>query len=117
MTSGSSMRYSIDEALSGMLATIEQSEFTDSPEELATAFERLAGEFPLFAPMAAGVNAEAVQIALGKMVQKSILQHAEGKYVLTTEGRNACVSSKRMLFNAGAITQLEAAARSFLVGP
>jgi hypothetical protein len=113
MTTGGSMRYSLDEVLSGMLASLEGDEFPDDPAEVAAAFEGLAAEFPMFAPMAAGVDPEAVADALKSMEAKAILKRGEGKYILTAEGRAQCVSSKRTLFNRRDVEQLEAAAKVF----
>jgi len=61
-----SMRFSLDEVLSGMLASIESDSFTDDTTRLASMFEGLAGEFTLFAPLASGVDPQAVVNALTK---------------------------------------------------
>lgn len=108
-----SMKFSLDEVLQGMLASIEQDSFTDDPARLASMFEGLAATVALFAPMAAGVDPQAVAGALKRLEDKSILTHADGKYTLTTTGRAHCVSSKRTLFSRGDQEQLEAAARTF----
>jgi hypothetical protein len=107
------MRYSLDEVLSGMLATIESNDFSDDAPAIAAAFEGLAGKFEIFAPMAAGVDPGAVTAALQAMEAKAILKRADGRYVLSAEGRAQCVSSKRTLFNKKDLDQLEEAARAF----
>lgn len=109
----SSMKFSIDEVLQGMLASIEQDSFTDDAARLAAMFEGLAGSVALFAPMANGVDPQAVAAALKKLEDKAILKHTDGTYTLTETGRAHCVSSKRTLFNKGDQEQLEAAAKVF----
>jgi hypothetical protein len=107
------VRYSLNEVLSGMLATIESNEFPDDATALAATFEQLATQFPMFAPMAAGVDPAAIAEALQAMEDKAILKHADGRYVLSAEGRARCVSSKRTLFGPQDVEQLEQAARAF----
>jgi hypothetical protein len=116
MTSGSdpaSMRYSLDEVLSGMLASTTHTTFTNDAARLALVFEGLASSFPMFRPFAAGVDPAAVEQALKKLETRKILQQQEGKFVLTVDGRAACASGKRTLFNAADRAQLEEAARAF----
>jgi len=48
-----SMKYTIDEVLSGMLASIELDMFTDDPQRLGEAFKGLSQQAPIFAPFAA----------------------------------------------------------------
>ncbi len=108
-----SMRFALHEVLSGMLASTERDSFTDDAPRLATMFEGLAAEYPLFAPLAAGVDPEAVAQALATLEAKGFLEHADGAYVLTEAGRAHCVTSKRTLFNQGARAELEGAARIF----
>ena len=116
-SSPQSMRYSLDEVLSGMLGSITRDEFTDNTERLGALFKSLSQEYPLLAPYAA-IAAEAdfsaiLRDALGELVKKKWLQQEPGRYALTKEGRAACVSSKRIIFRASDIEQLEAAARHF----
>lgn len=107
------MKFALHEVLSGMLASIEQDRFTDDVTRLAAMFEGLATTVPLFAPMAAGVDPEAVAHALKTLADKAVLEHANGEYVLTDAGRAQCVSGKRTLFNRGDQEQLETAAKTF----
>lgn len=113
-SSGSqSMKFALHEVLQGMLASVEQDTFTDDVTRLAAMFEGLATTVPLFAPLAAGVDPQAVAHALKALEDKAILAHADGKYTLTEAGRAHCVSGKRTLFNRGDQEQLEAAAKMF----
>ena len=112
-----SMRYTIDEVLSGMLASIERDTFTDDSQRLGEVFKGLAQEAPLFAPFAA-VAGEAdfsavLEGALQTLVSDGHLEHGAGRYQLTPPGRARCVASKRTLFNASDIADLEAGARYF----
>ena len=112
-----SMRYTLDEVLSGMLASIERDEFTDDHQRLGEAFRGLSQEAPLFAPFAA-VAGEAdfsavLENTLQTLVSDGHLQHEKGRYQLTSAGRARCVTSKRTLFSAGDIKDLEAGARYF----
>lgn len=107
------MKFTLNEVLSGMLASVEQDTFTDDVKRLAAMFEGLASTVPLFAPMAAGVDPEAVASALKTLEDKAILTHAGGAYTLTEAGRAHCVSGKRTLFNRGDQEQLETAAKTF----
>ena len=112
-----SMRYSIDEVLSGMLASITRDKFTDDVERLGAVFKTLSAKHPLLAPFAA-IGGEAnfsavLRVALQKLVDKALIHHEPGRYTLTPQGRASCVSSKRTLFKAGDMGQLEAAARDF----
>ncbi len=107
------MKFTLNEVLQGMLASIEADSFTDDATRLAAMFEGLATSVPLFAPMAAGVDPQAVAQALESLEKKGVLAHADGKYSLTETGRATCVSGKRTLFNKGDQEQLEAAAKTF----
>lgn len=108
-----SMHFQLHEVLSGMLASTSKNSFSDDVSRLTVMFERLAATVPLFAPMATGVDAQAVARALQTLETKAFLQHADGLYTLTDAGRAHCVSSKRMLFGQDDREQLEAAARVF----
>ena len=108
-----SMRFTLPEVLAGMLASIEGDGFTDDPERLAAMFEGLAGEYSLFAPLAAGVDVDAVRNALQDLGRDGFLAQEEGRYLLTDIGRAHCVRSKRTLFNRKDIEQLEQAATAF----
>ncbi len=108
-----SMRFELHEVLSGMLGSVETDTFTDDVARLAAMFESLAGNFSLFAPLAAGVDPAAVGKALQMLQDKNVLQHVGAQYALTAEGRAACRSSKRTLFNKRDVEQLEEAAKVF----
>ena len=112
-----SMRYTIDEVLSGMLASIERDTFTDDSQRLGEVFKGLAHEAPLFAPFAALAGeadfAAVLEGALQTLVSDGHLEHGEGRYQLTSAGRARCITGKRTLFNASDITDLEAGARYF----
>jgi hypothetical protein len=105
----------LDEVLSAMLATIEADEFPSDPAPLAASLEDLASRFALFAPMATGVDPEAVGRVLNTLETKEIIARVDGKYVMTPEGRARCLSSKRTLFNQQDCEQLDEAARAFMV--
>jgi hypothetical protein len=107
------MRFSLDEVLAGMLATVEADHFADDPARLAALIERLAGQFTLLAPLAQGVDATALGNALATLEQRKCIEHADGTYTLSAEGRAQCVGSKRTLFNQQDREQLEEAARQF----
>lgn len=108
-----SMRFSMDEVLSGILASITTDSFTDDHPRLATMFDSLAKTYPLCAPLAAAVDPGAVQKAFDKLVSKGTLDHADGAYKITIAGRIQFVGSKKMLFNQGDGEQLAAAAKEF----
>jgi hypothetical protein len=108
-----SMRFSLPEVMSGMLASLESDRFTDDPVQLTALIEELAGQFSLFAPLAAAVDAEAVAGAFNDLRDKEFLVHEDGRYILTDTGRAHCIRSKRTLFNKGDIEQLEQAAVIF----
>ena len=112
-----SMRYSIDEVLSGMLASIEQETFTDDSQRLGDVFKGLAGQAPLFAPFAALADeadfSAVLEGALQTLVSNGHLERQPGRYQLTSTGRARCITSKRTLFNASDIADLEAGARYF----
>ena len=105
------MRFAPDELLSGMLATVEGNDFPADPPTLQTIFVKIATEFPLFAPFTA--LDDAVGRAIGVLEGRKSLVRAGERYTLTTEGRAACVSSKRTLFSRGDREQLEGAAAVF----
>ena len=112
-----SKQYSIDELLTVMLTSIKRNEFTDDVERLGAVYKKLSTKHPLLAPFAA-VGGEAdfsavVKDARQKLVDKEFIHHEPGRYTLTPKGRASCVSSKRMLFKAGDVGQLEATARDF----
>jgi len=111
------MRYTIDEVLSGMLASIEGDTFTDDSQRLGEVFKGLAQEAPLFAPFAALADeadfSAVLEGALQTLVSDGHLEHQAGRYQLTSTGRARCITSKRTLFNASDIADLEAGARYF----
>ena len=106
-----SMRFSPDELLSGMLATVDGNDFPADQPTLRAMFAEIATEFPLFAPFTA-VD-DAVQRAIGVLAGRKSLVLGGERYTLTTEGRAACVSSKRTLFNRDDCNQLDGAAAVF----
>ena len=108
-----SLRFSLEEVLAGMLATLEGDHFSDDTAALAASFETLASQFTLFAPFAGAVAPDAVGKAFGSLEAKSHLGREPGKYVLTAEGRVHCISTKRTLFNRADCEQLEAATHIF----
>ncbi len=110
-----SMRFALHEVLSGTLATIEADHFSDDHARLAAVIEELAGKYSMFAPMAAGIDPAALAAALDTLEQRLFITHGDGQYLLTTDGRNKCVGSKRTLFNQRDREELEAAATSFSV--
>ena len=111
------MRYTVDEVLSGMLASIERDHFTDDAQALAEAFKGLAAQGPLFAPFAALAGGPDFSVilesALETLVKNGHLEHPPGLYRLTPVGRARCITSKRTLFSAGDIRDLEAGALYF----
>lgn len=111
MTTTNSMRFSPAELLSGMLATIDGSDFPADETALRAVFAKIGAEFPLLAPF--NTNDGAVQKAISALEERKALVLADGRYVLTAEGRAACVSSKRTLFNRDDREQLEGAAAIF----
>ena len=114
-----SMRHTIAEVLSGMLASLERDTFTDDSQRLGEVFKGLAREAPLFAPFAAvageGDFSAVLEGALQALVSDGHLEHDAGRYRLTSAGRARCITSKRTLFNASDIADLEAGARYFEV--
>jgi len=112
-----SMRYTIDEVLAGMLASIELDTFTDDSQRLGEAFKGLAQQAPIFAPFAALVGeadfSAVLEGTLQTLVSDGHLEHQPGRYYLPEPGRARCITSKRTLFNAGDIRDLEAGARYF----
>jgi hypothetical protein len=112
-----SMRYTIDEVLSGMLASIEQDTFTDDSQRLGEAFKGLSQQAPIFAPFAALVGeadfSAVLDTTLQTLVSDGHLERQPGFYHLPEAGRARCITSKRTLFNVGDIRDLEAGARYF----
>jgi hypothetical protein len=112
-----SMRYTIDEVLAGMLASIELDKFTDDPQRLGEAFKGLSQQAPIFAPFAAVVGeadfSAILEGTLETLVSDGHLERQPGCYYLPEPGRARCITSKRTLFNAGDIQDLEAGARYF----
>lgn len=112
-----SMRYTIDEVLSGILASIERDTFTDDSERLGEVFKGLAHEAPLFAPFAALAGEADFSAVLANTLQALVndgrLEHLPGRYWLPAPGRARCITSKRTLFNASDIADLEVGARYF----
>ena len=94
-----------------MLATLEGDRFSDDTAALAASFETLASQLTLFAPVA-GAGAGAPD-AVGSHEAKSHHGRDSGKYLLTTEGRVHCISTKRTLFNRADCEQLTAATHIF----
>jgi hypothetical protein len=111
------MRYTVDEVLSGMLASIGRDHFTDDTQALGEIFKGLATQGPLFAPFAALADGPdfsvTLQRALETLVKNGHLEHSPGRYRLTPVGRARCVTSKRTLFSSGDIRDLEAGAHYF----
>ncbi|MBI2910902.1 MAG: hypothetical protein HYY05_02080, partial [Chloroflexi bacterium] len=103
----------LSEVLSGMLASLGSDRFTDDTQRLAAMFEQLAAQYPMFAPLAAGVDPAAVGDALRTLEEKKYIEHDNGHYLLTAKGRAHCVSSKQTLFNRKDAEQLQEAARVF----
>jgi hypothetical protein len=112
-----SMRYTVDEVLAGMLASIELDMFTDDPQRLGEAFKGLSEQAPIFAPFAALVGeadfSAVLEGTLQTLVSDGHLEREPGFYHLPEAGRARCITSKRTLFNAGDIEDLEAGARYF----
>jgi hypothetical protein len=112
-----SMKYTLDEVLAGMLASIEKDHFTDDTEKLGEIFKGLSEQSAIFAPFGAiGDESDfsaAVEKALGVLERDGHLEHPPGRYRLTPEGRARCVTAKRTAFNASDINDLEAGAKYF----
>lgn len=112
-----SMRYRIEEVLSGMLASIERDEFSDDTQKLGALFKELSHQAPLFAPYAALAGetdfSAVLASALQTLVNDGHLAHEPGRYLLTAPARARCITSKQTLFNAGDRKDLETAARYF----
>jgi len=100
-----------------MLSSVALDKFTDDHQRLGEIFKGLSKTHSLLAPYAAAAGeadfSAVLKDALQKMVDKKLLQHESGQYVLSPENRAQCVRSKRTLFNAADIQQIEAAARDF----
>ena len=105
------MRFSHQELLAGMLATLQGDSFTDNADTLQTTFTKVGTEFPLLAMFA--VNDSAASDALGALETSGVLLRADGRYSLSPQGRAHCVSSKRTLFSKRDTEQLEGAALIF----
>jgi hypothetical protein len=112
-----SMRYQMDEVLSGMLASLPVDRFSDDPAGLGATFKGLAGEFPLFGPFGALADgadySAALASAFDTLVQKGWLAREPGWYTLPAAGKLSCISSKRSLFSNADMAQLEQAAAYF----
>jgi len=108
-----SMKFSLDELLQGMLASIDQESFSDDAGKLAAMFGELAGRFNLFAPLGTSVTSEALEGALAKLESRNLLRREGGQYAFAIEGREKCVSCKRTLFNTADRGELEEAAKVF----
>ena len=106
------MRFSHQELLAGILATLDGDSFPGDATALQTSFTRMGTEFPLLAALATSDGAASVA-ALGALEQSGVLTQSDGRYMLSDEGRAHCVSSKRTLFNKGDMEQLEGASRIF----
>ena len=111
MTATNSMRFSPDELLSGLLATLDSGDFPADNATLRATFAKIAAEFPLLAPFS--TSDDAIQKAITVLEGRKALVQEGDRYTLTTEGRAACVSSKRTLFNRDNREQLEGAAAIF----
>lgn len=96
-----------------MLATLEGDRFSDDTAALAASFETLASQLTLFAPFAVAVAGAGAPDTFGSLEAKSHLGRESGKYLLTTEGRVHCISTKRTLFNRADCEQLTAATHIF----
>ena len=111
------MKFTMGEVLSGMLASIERDTFTDDTKQLGDVFKVLSQQAPLFAPFGAvaeeGDFSAVLEKALDGMVGAGQLKREAGHYELTAAGRARCVSSKRTLFNASDLKDLEVGARYF----
>ena len=111
MTTTNSMRFSPDELLSGMLATVEGTDFTADNARLRASFAKIAADFPLMAPF--DQTDDAIQRAITVLEGRKAIELDGDHYTLTDAGRTHCVSSKRTLFNKDAREQLEGAAAIF----
>jgi len=109
------MRYTLDEVLAGMLASIEKDYFTDDTQKLGEIFKALSEQATLFAPFGAIAGesdfSAALENSLEILVTDGHLEHPPGRYRLTPVGRARCVATKRTAFNASDVKDLEAAAR------
>ena len=112
-----SMRYSPDEILAGLFATLERNSFTDDTDRLGAIFKELGQTYSLLSPFAAAQGEADFSAVLGKglekLVSKKWLNHEHGTYSLTEEGRASSLGSKRTLFNKGDIEQLDSLAIAF----
>lgn len=101
-SSPQSMRYSLDEVLSGMLGSIARDEFTDNTERLGALFKSLSQAYPLLAPYAAiagEADFSAVLVdALGELVKKRWLQHEPGCYALTKRAELPASQARKSYF-------------------
>ncbi|MFA7249487.1 MAG: hypothetical protein WC273_07610, partial [Dehalococcoidia bacterium] len=79
-----SMRFSPDELLAGMLATLDSGDFPADEATLRTVFSKIAAEFPLLAPF--GTSDDAVSRAISVLEARDLLVHEGDRYKLTAEG-------------------------------
>ena len=112
-----SMQYTIDEVLSGMLASTKLDMFTDDTQKLGEAFRGLSQQASIFAPFAALVGeadfSAVLEGTLQTLVSDGHLERQPGRYYLPAPGRARCITSRRTLLNARDIQDLEAGARYF----
>jgi len=91
--------------------------FTDDPQRLCEAFKGLSQQAPIFAPFAALIGetdfSAVLEGTLQTLVRDGHLEHQPARYYLPAPGRARCITSKRTLFNASDIQDLEAGARYF----
>ena len=111
MTTSNSMRFSPDELLAGMLATVGGEDFPADDTALRAVFAKIAAEFPLLAPF--NLSDDAMTRAITVLEGRKALVREGDRYQITIEGRASCVSSKRTLFNRDDREQLEGAAAIF----
>src|SRR4030042_2467714 len=92
-TGPQSMRYTIDEVLSGMLSSVTLDYFTDDHHKLGEIFKSLSKNHPMLASYAAVIGeadfSAVLKDALQKLVDKKLLQHEPGRYYLSPEKRAA----------------------------
>jgi hypothetical protein len=111
------LRYRIDEVLTGMLASSANNDFTDNIQKLDAAFKAISKTDPLLAPLAPVASTIGSDVVLKEslqtLVDKGLLKHESGHYSLSPQAKLACKSIKKMVFGDSDIKQLEAAARDF----
>ena len=118
MTNKPSMRYRPDELLRGLLASISCGKFTGAPDVLGGTFNQLGEKLLIFQQLASDGSglplSDAASEALKSLGKQGVLiQEASGAYLLSSEGKAHCKSSKMTLFNKADIAQLEEAALLF----